>query len=61
LLRELLTHPQQLERKLISSTLLRASPNLGWVMDLDRGVEIVVDVACLGLKVGNGYGYKDKK
>jgi hypothetical protein len=29
-------------------------------MDLDRGVEIVVDVACLGFKVGNGYGKKTK-
>jgi len=25
-------------------------------LDLDRGVEIVVDVVCLGFKVGNGYG-----
>ena len=31
-------------------------PGSGWVIDLDRGVEIVVDVACLGFKVGNGYG-----
>jgi hypothetical protein len=29
---------------------------LRWVMDLDRGVEIVVDVVCLGSKIGNGYG-----
>jgi hypothetical protein len=28
----------------------------GWVTDLDRGVEIVVDVAYLGFRVGNRYG-----
>jgi hypothetical protein len=33
-----------------------ASRSRGWGMDVGRGVEIVVDVACHGFKVGNWYG-----